>query len=289
MAAPTGRAANPTAYVANAASVPAYALESGKNSFGKTSAAAVPYRKKSYHSIDVPITLEKSARRTCLRSSGVPLMSASTARAVSFWVGMRLPPPPIQPGAGAPACRKGFPLFAGLSRNVRARTRPFRCADGRRVSPARWPAGSAGRRRPPRRAGPARGRRPAVRLGGHAERMHRALLRLPRHAAVQRHEDVAPERAARRAVGGTGDTRVRAAQVVHRGEAQVQLGLLAQPRLRALDAGGQARRERRRHAGTADAGLGAAPGPPPARGGAGRGAPPLFHPGGPVFAAAPRG
>ena len=42
IAAPTGRAAKPTAYVANDARTPAYALAPGKNSFGKTSAAAVP-------------------------------------------------------------------------------------------------------------------------------------------------------------------------------------------------------------------------------------------------------
>jgi hypothetical protein len=42
IAAPTGRAAKPTAYVPNEASVPAYALAPGKNRLGKTSAAAVP-------------------------------------------------------------------------------------------------------------------------------------------------------------------------------------------------------------------------------------------------------
>ena len=39
---PTGRAKNPTAYVANAFKAPDCGLESGKNSRGMTSAAAVP-------------------------------------------------------------------------------------------------------------------------------------------------------------------------------------------------------------------------------------------------------
>jgi hypothetical protein len=42
--APTGRAAKPTKKVAKLSSVPAYALELGKNSFGNASAAMVPYR-----------------------------------------------------------------------------------------------------------------------------------------------------------------------------------------------------------------------------------------------------
>ncbi len=41
MNAPTGRAANPMAYVAKDSSRPAYVEDSGKNSAGKTSAAAV--------------------------------------------------------------------------------------------------------------------------------------------------------------------------------------------------------------------------------------------------------
>ena len=40
--APTGRAKNATANVANEATVPAVAPSAGKNTFGKTSAAAVP-------------------------------------------------------------------------------------------------------------------------------------------------------------------------------------------------------------------------------------------------------
>src|SRR5262245_4593944 len=65
--APTGRATNPTAYVPNAARVPISGSNVGKNSRLNTSAAAVPYRKKSYHSIVVPTKLA-SAMRTIRRS-----------------------------------------------------------------------------------------------------------------------------------------------------------------------------------------------------------------------------
>jgi len=61
---PTGRAKKPTAYVANEASVPANGSSVGKNSRLNTKAAAVPYRKKSYHSIVVPIKLASTTRRT---------------------------------------------------------------------------------------------------------------------------------------------------------------------------------------------------------------------------------
>src|SRR5688572_13634742 len=49
---PTGRATKPTAAVLNEASTPATADDSGKNTAGKTSAAAVRYMKKSYHSME---------------------------------------------------------------------------------------------------------------------------------------------------------------------------------------------------------------------------------------------
>src|SRR3954468_10607600 len=84
-----------------------------------------------------------------------------------------------------------------------------------------------GRRRTPRLARPARRRRPAVVLGRHAQRVHRALLGLPGQAPVQGHEDVAPERAAGRAARGGRDVRMPGAQLVHRREPEVQLGLLA--------------------------------------------------------------
>src|SRR5664280_709328 len=63
MAAPTGRAANPTNRVAKEARTPMYGELPGKKSLGKISAAAVPYRKKSYHSMVVPTVLARTARR----------------------------------------------------------------------------------------------------------------------------------------------------------------------------------------------------------------------------------
>src|SRR5947207_15862121 len=60
---PIGRAAKPTAYVLNASSVPTNGSKVGKNSLLNTSAAAVLYRKKSYHSIDVPIRLASATSR----------------------------------------------------------------------------------------------------------------------------------------------------------------------------------------------------------------------------------
>jgi hypothetical protein len=47
--------------VANAASVPVSGSKAGKKILLKISAAAVPYRKKSYHSIVVPIMLARPA------------------------------------------------------------------------------------------------------------------------------------------------------------------------------------------------------------------------------------
>src|SRR6266699_5668847 len=60
---PTGRAAKPTQKVAKAANWAASGESFGeKNSGPKTKAAAVPYRKKSYHSMDVPIQLAIATR-----------------------------------------------------------------------------------------------------------------------------------------------------------------------------------------------------------------------------------
>src|SRR5260370_17484734 len=60
---PTGRAAKPTQKVAKADNWAASGESFGeKNSGPKTKAAAVAYRKKSYHSIDVPIQLAITTR-----------------------------------------------------------------------------------------------------------------------------------------------------------------------------------------------------------------------------------
>src|SRR5215510_16356094 len=54
---PIGRAKKPTAYVLYEAITPVIASYFGKKSLPKTSALAVPYRKKSYHSMVVPMKL----------------------------------------------------------------------------------------------------------------------------------------------------------------------------------------------------------------------------------------
>src|ERR671916_1042056 len=81
---PTGRAKKPTPYVAKASRVPPSGVASGKKSAPKTSAAAVPYRKKSYHSIAVPIKL---ARATCrielvCPSPSPPILSMISSRVI---------------------------------------------------------------------------------------------------------------------------------------------------------------------------------------------------------------
>src|ERR1700716_1017640 len=81
--APTGRATKPTVYVLNARSVPTNGSNVGKNSLLKTSAAAVLYRKKSYHSIVGPTRLGNAMSPSELvllllnSSSGVPRSTRS--------------------------------------------------------------------------------------------------------------------------------------------------------------------------------------------------------------------
>src|SRR5262245_7666971 len=67
IAAATGLAANPTKYVEKDKSLPTNGAESGKYFCGKTSAAATPYKKKSYHSIVVPTAEAMTARTICRR------------------------------------------------------------------------------------------------------------------------------------------------------------------------------------------------------------------------------
>src|SRR5215472_8373101 len=52
-----------------ACNVPTSGSDSGKYSLAKTSPVTVLYRKKSYHSIVVPIVLAITARRNCTRCS----------------------------------------------------------------------------------------------------------------------------------------------------------------------------------------------------------------------------
>src|ERR671923_1691066 len=54
---PMGRARKPTKLVVNDAMVPATGSRVGKKTFGKTVAARKPYKKKSYHSMAVPMVL----------------------------------------------------------------------------------------------------------------------------------------------------------------------------------------------------------------------------------------
>src|SRR5215813_413174 len=94
IAAPIGLAANPTKYVENESSVPTNGSDCGKYFCGKTSAAATPYRKKSYHSIDVPTADATIARTICCRrraslnSSRVDTIGSFVAIPYSFvcWI-----------------------------------------------------------------------------------------------------------------------------------------------------------------------------------------------------------
>src|SRR5690349_14421669 len=72
MAAPIGRPTNPMKKVPNADSVAVNASSLGKYSLPNTRPAAVPYRKKSYHSMVVPMVEAMTAlRRWALWSAGV--------------------------------------------------------------------------------------------------------------------------------------------------------------------------------------------------------------------------
>jgi len=78
---PTGRATNPAAKVAKvakASSVPTAGSAPGKKSLGNTRPAAVPYKKKSYHSTLVPTRLET----TTVRSSDLETCGASVTVSV---------------------------------------------------------------------------------------------------------------------------------------------------------------------------------------------------------------
>ena len=71
MAAPTGRAAKPTNWVAERQQDADERGVAGKKTCGKTKAAAVPYRKKSYHSMVVPTVLATTARARLARRDGL--------------------------------------------------------------------------------------------------------------------------------------------------------------------------------------------------------------------------
>src|SRR5690349_14921890 len=112
MAAPIGRPTKPMKKVPNADSVAVNASSLGKYSLPNTRPAAVPYRKKSYHSMVVPMVEAMTAlRRWALWSAGVSctgvamvaigflLKSTSLARnfaCMRFATSKRLPPPEFQ-------------------------------------------------------------------------------------------------------------------------------------------------------------------------------------------------
>ena len=74
---PTGRAINPNANVPNERINPIVGVDSGKNAAGKIKAAAVAYKKKSYHSILVPANAVSATLRIlcfkCVSSAGASL------------------------------------------------------------------------------------------------------------------------------------------------------------------------------------------------------------------------
>ena len=81
---PIGRAMKPTANVLkDASNAMTGGRSAGKNAFGNISAAAVPYRKKSYHSMLVPANAVKAILRT-ERSSRRAVMLISLSKAATM-------------------------------------------------------------------------------------------------------------------------------------------------------------------------------------------------------------
>src|SRR5215472_10273680 len=64
--------------MAKACSVPTNGSDSGKYNLAKTSPVTVLYKKKSYHSIVVPVVLAITARRNCIRCSSSVSASGAT-------------------------------------------------------------------------------------------------------------------------------------------------------------------------------------------------------------------
>src|SRR5215213_10314666 len=80
---PKGRTTNPTPKVRNANNVPTTGSLFGKNSSPNTNAAAVPYRKKSYHSSADPILAARITRKR-ERSSVVAVISVMISPVMFF-------------------------------------------------------------------------------------------------------------------------------------------------------------------------------------------------------------
>src|SRR2546427_6720434 len=90
----------PTKNVEKARRVPTNGSELGKNSRGNTSAAATPYRKKSYHSMVVPTADAVTARTNILRRMAA---SGSVAWVCGIMMGSVLHSRPSRSNAGPPA------------------------------------------------------------------------------------------------------------------------------------------------------------------------------------------
>jgi hypothetical protein len=75
---PMGRAKKPTPKVPKASRVPDSGSDEGKNSLPKTSAAAVPKMKKSYHSMALPMKLANATRFMLVRGAVAPVSVVTT-------------------------------------------------------------------------------------------------------------------------------------------------------------------------------------------------------------------
>ena len=80
---PSGRTTKPTPKVRNAKSVPTTGSLLGKNSSPNTKAAAVPYRKKSYHSSADPMLAARITRKR-ERSSVLAVISVMISPVLIF-------------------------------------------------------------------------------------------------------------------------------------------------------------------------------------------------------------
>ena len=81
---PIGRAMKPIANVVYASNVPTVGSNVGKKSLLKTRLANVPYKKKSYHSIVVPIALASATVRTLFSAAwSIAFVIADTPQLLS--------------------------------------------------------------------------------------------------------------------------------------------------------------------------------------------------------------
>src|ERR1700733_10511675 len=96
---PIGRDMKPTKNVVYASKVPTTASKFGKNSLFNTSGVTTPYRKKSYHSIVVPIALAKATTPGEIAGAVVPGFGRSI-----------VVPPSVLPSVRPPAVS----IFAAL-------------------------------------------------------------------------------------------------------------------------------------------------------------------------------